>query len=537
MKGGRFVPTAQAPRGTKPDSAAGLHPELLKQSARRVGLAALLYAALYLAAYCAGMLGLLINQFPVPSANPAVHIVPLASILLSLLVFGLVRSGRLEAALAVDVGLLYWVVGALGLDLAFYYWLFTLGLPAAGLSWACLWIVFFPLLVPAPPRKTLIACLAAASMGPLAWTALRLALDPQLLQAQPNLFNRFFPYYLCAALAYAASRILYQLSQDASQAREMGSYRLEKKLGSGGMGDVWLAKHRLLARPAAVKLVHPRRLARKGFEFEAIPSVMARFEREARATANLRSPHTIELYDYGIAEDGTFFYVMEYLEGLDLNGLVNRGGVIEGERVAYLLIQACESLQEAHSQGLIHRDIKPGNIYLCKLGPQYDFVKVLDFGLVSRPQGDVDATRLTAQGVTLGTPGFMAPEMIRGQKIDARADLYSLGCVGYFLLTGDLVFEGLGMKALVAHLKDTPVPPSTRSGKEIAADLENVILDCLEKNPASRPRSARELAGRLRSCRFPQAWTQERARQWWSGRKSKSQRVKESKGRREELKS
>ena len=288
----------------------------------------------------------------------------------------------------------------------------------------------------------------------------------------------------------------------------LGSYRLVDRIGYGGMGEVWLARHRLLARPAAVKLIR----AETSFGHDIL---VQRFQREARVTANLRSPHTVQLYDYGVSDSGDFYYVMELLGGMDLQQMVERFGPLPAERVIGLLRQACLSLSEAHECELVHRDIKPANLFVTKLGPEYDFVKVLDFGMVMAAVGE-DVTRLTAQGFVLGTPAFMAPELTLGEtEIDGRADLYALGCSAYWLITARPVFDATNPASmLMQHLQSEPTPPSRVSELEIPAALEDAIMGCLEKRPEQRPSSALALYEELgRILCAP--WTQERARVWW----------------------
>jgi serine/threonine protein kinase len=295
----------------------------------------------------------------------------------------------------------------------------------------------------------------------------------------------------------------------AGKGQEMGSYRLEELLGRGGMGEVWRASHRLLARQAAVKLI---RLGAGSDSRE----LFGRFEREARATAGLRSPHTVDVYDFGTTEDGTFYYVMELLEGFDLETLVHRFGRVPPERALYLLEQACHSLAEAHEGGLIHRDVKPANIYVCRYGIDWDFVKLLDFGLVKHPV--LDATvPVTVSGIIAGTPGYMSPEMGMGSPdVDWRTDIYALGCVAYWLVTGHRVFEeGSPMQVLMDHVQKTPVPPSRRIDGGLPSELDRVILACLEKDPNNRPQTAKELAARLRAVRLAEGWSEDRARRWW----------------------
>jgi DNA-binding NtrC family response regulator len=294
--------------------------------------------------------------------------------------------------------------------------------------------------------------------------------------------------------------------------QSVGSYRLVSHLGSGGMGEVWLARHRLLARPAAVKLI--RHDTRAGAAHEQL---VRRFQREAQVTATLRSPHTVQLYDFGVNDSGSFYYVMELLNGLDLNQIVTRFGPQPAERVAMLLRQACRSLAEAHGRGLVHRDIKPANLFVARLGPEYDYLKVLDFGIVKDRPGS-EAILLTAQGMVQGTPAYMAPELVFGEHgVDGRADLYSLACVAYWALTGQLVFATARTpeQMLLDHARTAPVPPSAVSELSIPRELETLVMQCLEKEPSGRPASAQALEAELARIRFPQSWTEERARQWW----------------------
>jgi hypothetical protein len=311
--------------------------------------------------------------------------------------------------------------------------------------------------------------------------------------------------------AYVADRFFHA----AFEARLSTMYDLEEKIGRGGMGEVWRARHQTLARPAAVKLIREEMVA--GDDKASAGRVLQRFKREARATAALRSPHTVEIYDFGVAKDGTFFYAMEYLDGLDLESMVERFGPLPSERVVYLLRQACDSLADAHQNLLTHRDVKPANIYTCHLGVSYDYVKLLDFGLVSSTVAEDVSLQLTAEDTTSGTPAYMAPEMAVGKNdVDGRADLYALGCVGYWLLTGKQVFEGdTPVAVLVEHVKTAPVPPSQRTEMGVPEDLERVILKCLEKDPADRYQSAEELSAALAACRLPGCWDSARAKEWW----------------------
>jgi serine/threonine-protein kinase len=284
------------------------------------------------------------------------------------------------------------------------------------------------------------------------------------------------------------------------------------------MGEVWRAKHRLLARPAAIKLIRSDVL---GSSQQTRDALVQRFQREAKDTATLGSTHTIDVYDFGVTEDGDFYYVMELLNGISFERYVKEFGPMEPARVVYMLRQVCHSLGEAHSRGLIHRDIKPANVFMCRLGPDDDFVKVLDFGLVKHIESSQGRTMLTLEGATAGTPGFMAPEVALGNpNVDGRSDLYSLGCVAYYLLTGQPVFAGeTPVATVLAHVQTPPSPPSARAEFPIPPALDAVILACLAKEPADRPATAAVLDRRLADTVPPDAWTADAARTWWDLRR------------------
>ncbi len=328
--------------------------------------------------------------------------------------------------------------------------------------------------------------------------------------------------YLILILLFGAfvsvfgTHIIHTARKDAAKEKELGMYQLKERIGAGGMGEVWKAEHTLLARPAAIKMIRTEKLdASNG---ETPTTLQRRFELEAKTTASLRSPHTVDLYDFGITDNKVFYYVMEYLEGLDLDSLVEGFGPLLPERVVYLLRQATSSLAEAHQRGLIHRDLKPSNLHVGVMGLEADFLKVLDFGLVKVEKDfDAETTKLTQEGSTTGTPAFMAPEIaLKNRPIDERSDIYSLGCVAYWLLTGHLVFESeSAMEMIVDHARTRPVPPSERTETQVPADLERIILSCLEKDPDDRPQNMRDLSQQLAASDIERSWTQERAESWW----------------------
>jgi DNA-binding NtrC family response regulator len=292
----------------------------------------------------------------------------------------------------------------------------------------------------------------------------------------------------------------------------VGSYNLIERIGAGGMGEVWLARHQLLARPAAVKIVHEAALG----VAENPSAARQRFAREAHVTAELQSPHTVQLYDFGITDAGSFYYVMERLRGVDLQRMVEQHGPLPAERTVFLLKQACLSLSEAHALGLVHRDIKPGNLFVCRLGQQFDFLKVLDFGVVSR-SGRGSPGPITEAGLVLGTPAYLAPELVARKPFDGRVDIYSLGCVAFWLLTGRPPFEGAdAISVLMQHSSAAPLAPSEVSERPVPKDLDALVVECLSKDPRERPADAERLASRLDSLSVAGWWTQQKARAWWA---------------------
>jgi eukaryotic-like serine/threonine-protein kinase len=333
------------------------------------------------------------------------------------------------------------------------------------------------------------------------------------LSAATYLVSTLSPAF-AVILAYAGSRVVHGMAVNLSEAQHVGSYTLESRLGTGGMGEVWQARHQMLARPAAIKLIRAESLA---MESEHQRVTVARFEREAQATATMRSPHTIQLYDFGITDSGAFYYVMELLDGLDLDALVLRYGPLPSARAIHLLMQVCDSLGEAHEHGLIHRDVKPANIYVCRYGRRLDFVKVLDFGLVKLSDGgDEDALKLTSRDHVSGTPVFIAPEQVLGEEVDARTDIYQLGCVAYWLLTGKFVFKAAtAMATMMMHVHEVPVAPSSHAELPVCVELDRLVLSCLEKDPARRPQNVDQLAQMLGDCDVGENWTDDRARHWW----------------------
>jgi len=394
-------------------------------------------------------------------------------------------------------------------------------LSVGNVLWIALWIVIFPLLLPLSLGRTTVVCFGSASVVPAVLGASLLAHGvPPTLEAWAGLYvlDATIPVFVVAGVAVAASRVVVRLTQQLSKARQMGSYRLTEKIGEGGMGEVWHAEHRMLARPAAIKLIRSERLGLA--DQDAAATALRRFEREAQVIATLKSPHTVELYDFGVTDDGVLYYVMELLDGLDLKTLVEQYGPVPQARAVSFLRQVCRSLREAHDRGLVHRDIKPANIFTCRLGSEIDFIKVLDFGLVKESRDpESGAHQLTTEGLVAGTPAFMPPEMARAERdLDGRTDIYQLGCVGFWLTTGQLVFSGATIIDLVgSHLHKQPPSVSSRSPTPISEGYDRLIHRCLEKDPANRPQTAKELDERLNDIeRADGRWTPDDAMNWWA---------------------
>ena len=479
--------------------------ELLRQASRRLGFAAFGIALTFAVAI------ILINLIQAAgwadySRIAVRNVIAGTMVAASAAVAWMARMGRLTPGNLLWVSVTYEIVIAFGISLGDHLEPLPSDPPLIAISWLCVWIAIFPLVVPAPPRWALLAGLASASTWPLAYfIGLGIGNTPA---PQPIAAMNFLEAYSAVGIAMFTTIVMRRL-------QEMGCYQLVEKLDHGGMGEIWRARHRMLARPVAIKLIRPELLGVRT-PVEAA-TLVTRFKREAEATAGLHSAHTVALHDFGVTPEGVFYYVMELLEGLDLETLVKRFGAVPPERAIHLLTQACESLADAHGAGLIHRDVKPANIVACHWGLKWDFVKVLDFGLVKTRWSLGEDEGLTAEGVIAGTPAYMAPEAaLGGTTLDARVDLYGLGCVAYWLLTGDRVFAGTTpMEMVLHHVKTPPVPPSQRVSWPIPESLEKLVLSCLAKDPEERPPSAEWLGDRLAECRTAQRWTARRAREWW----------------------
>ena len=484
---------------------AGLPDDLLAQLPQRLAWGAVAAAVLF----C-----VFLGAEPFRPAAAAGHLAPpivsLLGLLLSVTVAVVARSQRLSLANTLDLAMVFQV----GVGIA--VWVHELAAPFAetthtpGVPTAAAWMLFFPAVVPLPLRQAVVGNLLISFAGPLVLVGFIAG-----GQAPPDFAHVsiwFVGTFVAGGMSAVTSTILQRAFLGLRRARERDGYVLLEPLAQGGMGRVHVARHQRLSRLAAIKTIHPDTAL--GVSRAEAEHLEQRFALEARITASLRSPHTVELYDHGITEDGRLFYAMELLDGVDLQELVDRFGPLPPSRVVHLLLQACDSLAEAHARGLVHRDIKPSNLMVCRMGFQVDFVKVLDFGTVKR-LGDPEEGPLTHAGQYLGTPAYAAPEASLGQ-VEPRSDLYALACVGWWLLTGTTVFDDPDPHAQLSLHREAPVPALVDATPlAVPQSLEAVLRRCLAKRVSERPADARELARQLRASGVAE-WTPEQAERWWS---------------------
>ena len=511
----RVARQMSTPAASGPSSAnAPLPDDVLAEQVQRITTFALVAGGLWGVSLL--MDGVVFRLVMGATAPPAALAIEAGGVLGAIATYAWVRYSKSALHIKSDAGV--WLMLLNAADIALLEtWASPIMATVGHLSWIAVVILLSAMIVPSTPRKMLLAALAAASMGPFGvWLAhLRGEETPSALLTM----IMYVPAYTYAVAAVVPARMFQRFGRRLRDARDLGSYELVERLGEGGMGEVWRARHRLLARPAAIKLVRPAMLGAD--DASATRLALRRFESEAQATAALTSPHTIRLFDFGATEDGRFYYVMELLDGRDMASLVQRAGPLPVPRVLYLLKQVCHSLAEAHARGLVHRDIKPANIFVCRMGLDDDVVKVLDFGLVQHVatrDSTLDLTQsVTSLGKVVGTPAFMAPESLAGDgSVDHRADLYAFGCVAYYLLTAEHVFEGrTPLQAMIDHVSTVPAAPSTRTGQPIPEWLDHLVLACLAKDPADRPRTANEIVQRMAMLEAGPKWTTAQAREWW----------------------
>jgi serine/threonine-protein kinase len=393
-----------------------------------------------------------------------------------------------------------------------------------------LWVFARAALVPSRPLRTTV--LTALVGVPLALVIILptfpFEAEPSLRSVMPepvvqqNALDVVVWWPFITLVCAIVSRVTFGLREQIREARRLGQYTLEAKLGEGGMGAVYRASHAMMRRPTAIKLVPSD---------QAGETNLARFEREVQLTARLSHPNTVTIFDYGRTPDGVFYYAMELLDGATLDEIVRVDGPQPAGRVLKVLVELTSALEEAHDIGLIHRDIKPSNVMVCSQGGKPDVAKLLDFGLVKEvdQEGDVE---LTKESALTGTPQYMCPEALTSpDDVDARGDLYALGAVGYFMLTGKPVFEGSTLVEVCSHhLHSEPEPPSKKLGTPLPDDVEALLLDCLHKEPADRPESAAELSKRLQACESMGEWTEPMARDWWDRHGESVRTVHEERG-------
>ena len=379
----------------------------------------------------------------------------------------------------------------------------------AAFIWHTFTVFSRALIVPSTGRRT--AVIGAVSYVPFFAAGVGMAIQhPEQLEVPPVPFVLGVLLFsgMASLLATTGSRVIDGLRADLRQARQLGPYTLTGLIAKGPMSAVYHARHALLRRPTAVKLLPPEKHG---------PDDLARFEREVQHMSQLTHPNTVAIYDYGRSPDGVFYYAMEYVDGVDLEVLIHLDGPLPAPRAVQVLRQICGALDEAHSRGLTHRDVKPANVILCRRGNQPDVVKVLDFGLVV----EVDRGGSDGNGApsVLGTPAYLAPEVITSpDDVGPRSDLYNVGAVGYFLLTGERVFTGTSVAQLcLAHVHETPIPPTQRTDRPISPELEALLMACLAKDPAARPESARALRAALDLVPEAEEWDEDAALTWWVG--------------------
>jgi serine/threonine-protein kinase len=458
--------------------------DLLRRASRRLELMALVFAVLW-------PTGTVLYHFVDKAGNvewqrlqPSDAIAG-SAVALSLALVFYARRASADPRFVLNVGLAYMVA------MAFLIGVITHWDPPPGavmnptVGWNAASVLIFAAIMPSEPKRFAVAAFLAVAMSPIGMLIGR-ARGFWEFESALTAWSMHYPDFLIAGVSVVVAQTVWGLGQQVARAREMGSYQIGDLIGRGGMGEVYKATHRMLARAAAIKLISPALLAARTGEQAEI--AITRFHREAAAVATLRSPHTVDLYDFGSTEDGTLYFAMELLDGMDLETLVRRTGPLPASRVVHVLRQVCDSLEEAHAIGLVHRDIKPANIHLGRVGLRHDFVKVLDFGLVTSSGAASQVDQLaTAAGTVPGTPAYMPPEVGFGATVDGRGDIYALGCVTYFLLTGHLVFEAESpIQSLLRRMHDDPVPPSQRTRLVVPPDVDALVLSCLARRPADR---------------------------------------------------
>ncbi len=429
-------------------------------------------------------------------------------VIYSIIVLILIKVKPLSDRQYVILGLAYIIIGAAAMSVGEVVIEHNDDRSRSGITGICIWIIMFPVFIPSRPLHTAITAITAASLLPLAYYIGQLFELKEV--SGPTLFDWFLPGYFCAGLAAVTSKQISNWSRALAlakqEAEELGSYKLVSPLSHGGMGEIWKAEHKLLSQEVAIKFIKIK-------ENDGDQDFM-QFYSEADAIAKLSSPHTISILDYGVSQSGNLYYAMEYINGLDLDDLITKHGAQAPERVIHILLQAAQSLAEAHEQGLIHRDIKPANIMISTMGMTPDFVKVLDFGLVQQVEKDNHTP-------VAGTPGFMAPEVISESELPSpSSDIYALGCVAYWLLTGKEVFSADSERDLLKmHLRKKP-KPIQELGVICPPELESLVLQCLNKQKSERIPDGKSFYKIVYDLSLKYPWKQTEAIEWWSHQKT-----------------
>lgn len=489
-------------------------PDLYLSARQRVGRLALISSAMMVAFIPISVVHALTTQAPHPwIANLLLASAFLNSALMTVAVYGL----KLSDQTITRVALVWAVLGAWIADLSSNAEPVLQGGRYA--PWSAVWILLFPVAIAAPPRLGAIAVALAALGSPLSLVAWSFFGVP--MPSVTDFFGMVTASGVVAAIAILPMMVVWRQQQRITtvetRAARMGSYELEQRIGLGGAGEVWQARHAMLARGAAIKLINTKRLPADPIRRA---ESLAAFRREADITARLECPHTVAIFDFGLSPQGPLYIAMELIDGVDLRRLVRDVGALPPSRVCALLAQVCESLSEAHRLGLVHADIKPANIMLCRRGGKADFIKVLDFGLAHE-----FASSGGGDGVIRGTPAYMPPEIARGEPAQPASDVYALGCVAWELLTGRPVFlAGSTTGQVRDHVHREPEPPSRYASHPVPRALDLLILECLSKDPAARPPSVDDVRRRLSAMPCPSAWTEADAEAWWDAHEAQLRR-------------
>jgi len=491
----------------------GLPPQMLAKARHRLVQVLWVFVGLSSVGICVAMLGLIAGKGGNVGLAAFTHG---TAIILSGSLLLLARRPSLSHELILNLGLVFQVLVCAVISLTTPVLIFTVFHSIPPLTWVAPAALLFTLMVPGPPRRMLVASILSCAMPPICMSILRATNHVTFTNEQ--LMAVIIGHAFIVPLAYMGARIMYRMSTEVAEARQIGSYTLIAKIGEGGMGEVWRGQHEMLARPAAIKLIRNVDMGGSAGDDNV---ALQRFEREAQVTASLESLHTVNVYDFGTSNDGQVYYVMELLTGLDLERLVSEFEPVRPARAVHFLKQICESLEEAHKAGVVHRDIKPANILTCRYAGHVDVIKVLDFGLASLRKVDAPSPNLTHQDAVIGTPSYMPPEQIKdGDAVTPQSDIYNLGCVAYWLLTGKPLFGGSSaVEVLAAHLHEPPPPPSELA-EGIPKQLDDIVVSCLAKSPDDRPDGAGAVRALLEQVPC-EPWQRNDASEWWERHRSR----------------